>query len=74
MALEIERLLDETGCHILEALQRKCSALFSELGQQVGLSSPAVVERMRRMEDAGIIIISSAELNTARLDINYCYC
>ena len=28
---------------------------FSELGRRVGLSAPAVAERLRRMEDAGIV-------------------
>src|SRR6266566_3483110 len=67
MALEIERLLDETGWNILEALQENARLSFSELGQRVGLSSPAVAERVRRMEDAGIISGYRAEVNTAKI-------
>ena len=67
MALENERLLDVTGWHILEALQENARLSFSELGQRVGLSSPAVAERVRRMEDAGIISGYRAEINTARI-------
>jgi Lrp/AsnC family transcriptional regulator, leucine-responsive regulatory protein len=67
MALEIERLLDDTGWHILEALQENARISFSELGQRVGLSSPAVAERVRRMEDAGIITGYRAEVNTAKI-------
>lgn len=67
MALEIERLLDETGWHILEALQENARLSYSELGQRVGLSSPAVAERVRRMEDAGIITGYRAEVNTAKI-------
>src|SRR5256886_12919715 len=67
MALENERLLDETGWHILEALQENARLSFSELGQRVGLSSPAVAERVRRMEDAGIITGYRAEMNTAKI-------
>src|SRR5215472_8883841 len=67
MALEIERLLDETGWHILEALQENARLSFSELGQRVGLSSPAVAERVRRMEDAGIITGYRAEVNIAKI-------
>ena len=67
MALEFERLLDETGWHILEALQENARLSFSELGQRVGLSSPAVAERVRRMEDAGIISGYRAEINTAKI-------
>jgi Lrp/AsnC family transcriptional regulator, leucine-responsive regulatory protein len=67
MALEIERLLDETGWHILEALQENARLSYSELGQRVGLSSPAVAERVRRMEDAGIITGYRAVVNTAKI-------
>ncbi len=67
MALENERLLDETGWHILEALQENARLSFSELGQRVGLSSPAVAERVRRMEDVGIITGYRAEVNTAKI-------
>jgi Lrp/AsnC family leucine-responsive transcriptional regulator len=67
MALDFERLLDETGWHILQALQENARLSFSELGQRVGLSSPAVAERVRRMEDAGIITGYRAEINTAKI-------
>src|SRR5205809_6056156 len=43
------------GCCILEELQADARINFVELGRRVGLSSPAVAERVRRMEDAGII-------------------
>ncbi len=67
MALDFERLLDETGWHILEALQENARLSFSELGQRVGLSSPAVAERVRRMEEVGIITGYRAEVNTAKV-------
>ena len=67
MALEIERLLDETGWQILHELQQNARLSFSELGQRVGLSSPAVAERVRRMEDAGIISGYRAEINMAKV-------
>lgn len=67
MTLDNERLLDETGWHILEALQENARLSFSELGQRVGLSSPAVGERVRRMEDAGIIKGYRAEVDTAKI-------
>ncbi len=67
MALEFERLLDETGWHILQALQENARLSFSELGQRVGLSSPAVTERVRRLEDAGIIRGYRAEIDTTKI-------
>jgi len=50
-----DRLLDATGWRILDLLQENARIPFSELGRQVGLSAPAVAERVRRMEDAGLI-------------------
>jgi Lrp/AsnC family transcriptional regulator, leucine-responsive regulatory protein len=67
MALDNEKLLDETGWHLLHELQQNARLSFSELGQRVGLSSPAIAERMRRMEDAGIITGYHAEVNPAKL-------
>jgi Lrp/AsnC family transcriptional regulator, leucine-responsive regulatory protein len=67
MTLEIEKLLDETGWQLLHALQENARLSYSELGQRVGLSSPAVAERIRRMEDAGIITGYRVEINTARV-------
>lgn len=55
MALKLDRLLDEIGWSILAALQENARISFSDLGRRVGLSAPAAAERVRRMEDAGII-------------------
>jgi Lrp/AsnC family transcriptional regulator, leucine-responsive regulatory protein len=55
MRHRIDRLLDETGWRVLTAVQENARIPFSELGRKVGLSAPAVAERVRRMEDAGII-------------------
>ncbi len=67
MTLEIEKLLDDTGWQILEALQENARLSYSELGQRVGLSSPAVAERVRRMEDAEIISGYHAEINRGKV-------
>ena len=48
MTGEIERLLDETGWRLLSALQQQARLSYSELGQHVGLSAPAVSERVRK--------------------------
>lgn len=69
LTLERERLLDETGCAILTALQENARLPMSELGRQVGLSAPAVAERVRRMEDAGIIRGYRAEVDPAALGL-----
>jgi len=51
-----ESVLDDIGWRILHALQEDSRLSFSELGRRVGLSAPAVAERVRRMETAGIIL------------------
>lgn len=67
MALEIEKLLDDTGWRLLEELQQNARLSYSELGQRVGLSSPAVAERIHRMEDAGIICGYHAQVNVTKI-------
>jgi Lrp/AsnC family transcriptional regulator, leucine-responsive regulatory protein len=69
MALEIEKLLDETGWLLLQELQKNARLSYSELGQRIGLSSPAVAERMRKMEEAGIISGYHVELNMAKVGL-----
>lgn len=48
-------LLDGTNVRILEELQCNARLTVAELGRRVGLSAPAVAERMARLEDAGVI-------------------
>ncbi len=67
MTLETEKLMDSAGWHLLEALQEDARLSYTELGQRVGLSAPAVAERVRRMEDAGIITGYHAEINRNKL-------
>ena len=69
MRPHIERLVDGIGWRILGVLQQHGRIAFSELGRQVGLSAPAVAERVRRMEDAGIIRGYRAELDLAPLGL-----
>jgi Lrp/AsnC family leucine-responsive transcriptional regulator len=49
------KLLDDIGQQILKILQKQARISFSELGRIVGLSSPAVAERVRSMEAADYI-------------------
>lgn len=64
------KLLDKIGCAVLLALQQNARVPFSELGRQVGLSAPAVAERVRRLEDAGIIRAYRAEVDPAALGLD----
>jgi len=65
--LHIESELDGTGRKILATLQREGRIPFSELGRRVGLSAPAVAERVRRMEDVGLIAGWRAMVDRQRL-------
>lgn len=65
--MNFESELDETGRTILTTLQREGRIAFSELGRRVGLSAPAVAERVRRMEDIGLITGYRALVDRRRL-------
>jgi Lrp/AsnC family leucine-responsive transcriptional regulator len=63
------KLLDKTSWQILKILQENARIPFKELGKQVGLSSPAVAERVRRLEETGIITRYRAELDLEKLGL-----
>src|SRR5262245_21049814 len=67
MTFNSERLLDIVGWKLLALLQEDARRSFSELGRAVGLSSPAVAERVRRMEEAGIITGYHAAIDPQRV-------
>lgn len=67
MAVESQKLLDEVGWQLLHALQQNARLSYTELGQRIGLSLPAVAERVRKMEEAGIITGYHAEVNLGKL-------
>ncbi len=47
--------VDDIGMKILRELQINARSTFSDIGRKVGLSSPAVAERIYKMEEVGII-------------------
>jgi Lrp/AsnC family leucine-responsive transcriptional regulator len=61
--------LDDLDWRILEALQENARITFSELGRRVSLTPPAVAERVRRMEDSGVISGYRVELDHARVGL-----
>lgn len=48
-------LLDETNRRLLAELQANARLSLAELGRRVGLSAPAVAERLQRLEAQGVI-------------------
>ncbi|WP_053975651.1 Lrp/AsnC family transcriptional regulator [Mangrovimonas xylaniphaga] len=47
--------IDNLNWKILKCLQQNARQSNAEIGRQVGISSPAVSERIKKMEDGGII-------------------
>jgi len=47
--------LDIINWKILKSLQQNARQTTTEIAKQIGMSSPAVSERIRKMEDSGII-------------------
>jgi Lrp/AsnC family leucine-responsive transcriptional regulator len=62
-------LLDEVNVQLLGALRREPRLTMAELGRRVGLSSPAVTERIRRLEEAGVITGYRLDLDPAALGL-----
>jgi Lrp/AsnC family transcriptional regulator, leucine-responsive regulatory protein len=56
-------LLDQINRRLLDELQRDGRIAFAELGRRVGLSAPAVAERVSRLEGAGVIRGYRAEVD-----------
>lgn len=46
---------DDTDIRILGLLQDDCRTPLARIGEQVGLSAPAVLERIKKLEAAGVI-------------------
>ena len=65
--MEPERQLDDADVEILRALQDNARVSFAELGRKVGLSGPAITDRIRKMEETGIIRGYHADVNPAML-------
>ena len=61
--------LDPTDVAIIEAMQEDGRIAISELGRRVGLSQPATSERVKRLEERGIITGYTAKINPAALGL-----
>ena len=48
-------MVDDLNLKILKCLQENARQSNAEIGRQVGITSPAVSERIKKMEDMGVI-------------------
>jgi Lrp/AsnC family leucine-responsive transcriptional regulator len=55
MTFRSEKPLDDVDWRLLDLLQADGRLSFKELGRRINLSAPAVAERVRRLEDTGVI-------------------
>jgi Lrp/AsnC family leucine-responsive transcriptional regulator len=62
-------LIDETNRRLLAELQADARLTLAELGRRVGLSSPAVAERLGRLERAGVIRGYHADIDPRALGL-----
>jgi Lrp/AsnC family leucine-responsive transcriptional regulator len=60
-------VLDRVDRSIVRALQRNGRDSFAEIGKAIGLSATSVAERIRRLEDSGIIEGYAVRLSAAKL-------
>ena len=69
MAIESSVLLDEISRNLLSALQEDARLSYAELGRRVGLSPAAAAERLRRLEEGGMITGYRVELDREALGL-----
>lgn len=62
----MERRLDQTDWRIIAELQRDGRLSYNQLARLVNMSSPAVAERVRRLEESGVIAGYQARIDPAR--------
>jgi Lrp/AsnC family leucine-responsive transcriptional regulator len=62
--------LDATDIEILKALQKNGRTALGALAEQVKLSSPAVAERLKKLEERGVIVGFTAQLAPKHLALD----
>src|SRR5436305_12687449 len=75
MALQIDRgdrndrQLDPIGWRMLKLLQENARLSLRQIGETIGMTAPAVSERVRRFEDVGILTGYHAEVDLAKVGL-----
>ena len=61
--------IDDIDRKVLYELQKDGRISYAELGRRVGLTTPAVIERVRKLEDAGVITGYRAEIDASKVGL-----
>jgi Lrp/AsnC family leucine-responsive transcriptional regulator len=61
--------MDERDARILAALQEDARATFADIGKRVGLAASSVHQRVRKLEEAGVITGYRAEVSPEALGL-----
>ena len=70
MAMESSALLDTYGRKLLDELQTNARLSLAELGRRVGLSPTAAAERLKQMEEVGILHGYTVEIDREALGLD----
>jgi Lrp/AsnC family leucine-responsive transcriptional regulator len=60
-------MIDDIDRKILNELQLDARISYAELGRRVGLTTPAVIERVRKLEDSGIVTGYRVEIDPSKV-------
>lgn len=63
-------MLDDTDRRLIEALQDDARLSYRALGRRIGLSQPAVADRVRRLEEAGVVTGYRAHIDRGRAGLS----
>jgi len=69
MTMESSALLDTYGRKLLDELQTSARLSLAELGRRVGLSPTAAAERLKQMEEVGIVHGYTVEIDREALGL-----
>jgi Lrp/AsnC family transcriptional regulator, leucine-responsive regulatory protein len=67
MTFEAQVALDAMDWRLLELLQEDARLSYAALGRRVSLSPPAVAERVRRLEESGVLVGYHADVDVAKI-------
>ena len=63
--------LDRIDRNILDILQRNAKITNAQLSKEVGLSPAPTLERVKKLEQSGVIDSYHAKLNTAKVGVGH---